>query len=56
MPFEVAEPREVDPPLAVVGLCADEALEVGLDKDFERGRLLLDGAREEVEALQQRVG
>jgi hypothetical protein len=38
------------------GLCADEALEVGLDKNLERGRFLLDGAREEVEALQQRVG
>lgn len=38
------------------GLCADEALEVGLDEDLERGRLLLDGAREEVEALQERVG
>jgi hypothetical protein len=38
------------------GLCADEALEVGLDEDLQRGRFLLDGAREEVEALQQRVG
>ena len=36
--------------------CANEALEVGLDEDFEGCGFLLDGLREEVEALEERVG
>ena len=50
----------LDAPLIIdtvdCGFGADEAFEIGLDEYLERGRFLLNGAREEVEAGEERVG